>query len=76
MATRSSILACKIPWTKESHRLQSMRSQRVEHDRVTEQALSQLLQDGREHNKISEFHEDGLIDTLIYCFFLIRNNAV
>ena len=32
MATHSSILAWKIPWTEESGRLQSMRSQRVEHD--------------------------------------------
>lgn len=47
----------------------------VEHDRVTEQALSQLLQDGREHDKISEFYEHGITDTLIYCF-LIRNNAM
>ena len=32
MATRSSILAQKIPWTEEPGRLQSMGSQRVEHD--------------------------------------------
>ena len=35
MATRSSILAQKIPWTEEPGRLQSMGSQRVEHDWVT-----------------------------------------
>ena len=29
MATHSRILAWKIPWTEESGRLQSMRSQRV-----------------------------------------------
>ena len=29
MATHSSILAWKIPWTEESGRLQSMRSKRV-----------------------------------------------
>ena len=29
MANYSSILACKIPWTEEPGRLQSMRSQRV-----------------------------------------------
>ena len=34
MATRSSILAWKIPWTKEPGRLQSMGSQRVGHDWV------------------------------------------
>ena len=32
MATHSSTLACKIPWTEESCRLQSMGSQRVGHD--------------------------------------------
>ena len=31
MATHSSILAWKIPWTEESGRLQSMGSQRVTH---------------------------------------------
>ena len=32
MATHSSILAEKIPWTKEPGRLQSIGSQRVGHD--------------------------------------------
>ena len=32
MATHSSILAWKIPWTEEPGGLQSMRSQRVGHD--------------------------------------------
>ena len=32
MATHSSILARKIPWTEEPGRLQSMESQRVGHD--------------------------------------------
>ena len=32
MATCSSILAWKIPWTEEPDRLQSMGSQRVSHD--------------------------------------------
>ena len=31
MATRSSILAWRIPWTKETGGLQSMGSQRVRH---------------------------------------------
>ena len=35
MATHSSILAWKIPWTEESGRLQSMASQRVGHDWAT-----------------------------------------
>ena len=32
MATHSSILAWKMPWTEEPSRLQSMGSQRVGHD--------------------------------------------
>ena len=32
IATHSSILAWKIPWTEEPRRLQSMGSQRVGHD--------------------------------------------
>ena len=32
MATHSSVLAWKIPWTEEPGRLQSMGSQRVGHD--------------------------------------------
>ena len=35
MATHSSILAWKIPWTEEPGRLQSMGSQRVGHDLAT-----------------------------------------
>ena len=36
MATHSSILAWKIPWTEESGRLQSVGSHRVRHDWTTE----------------------------------------
>ena len=32
MATHSSTLAWKIPWMEETHRLQSMGSQKVRHD--------------------------------------------
>jgi len=32
MATRSSILALKIPWTEEAGGLESMGSQKVGHD--------------------------------------------
>ena len=39
MATHSSILAWKIPWTKEPARLQSVGSQRVRHVLVTKHAL-------------------------------------
>jgi len=32
MATHSSVLAWRIPWTEEAGRLQSMESQRVRHN--------------------------------------------
>ena len=35
MASHSSTLAWKIPWTEEPGRLQSMQSRRVRHDSVT-----------------------------------------
>ena len=35
MATHSSVLAWRIPWTEEPGRLQSVGSQRVGHDWVT-----------------------------------------
>ena len=35
IATQSSILAWRIPWTEEPGGLKSMRLQRVRHDRVT-----------------------------------------
>ena len=40
MATHSSILAWRIPWTEELGRLQSTGSQRVGHDWVTSLSLS------------------------------------
>ena len=42
MATHSSTLAWKIPWTEEPGRLQSMGSQRVRHDWVTSLHASTL----------------------------------
>ena len=39
MATQSSTLAWKIPWTEEPRRLQSMGSQRVGHDWVTSEVI-------------------------------------
>ena len=38
MATHSSILAWRVPWTEKHGGLQSMASQRVGHDRVTKRA--------------------------------------
>ena len=35
IASHSSIRACRIPWTEEPGRIQSMGLQRVRHDRAT-----------------------------------------
>ena len=43
MATHSSILAQRIPWTEEPDRLQSMGLQRVGHGRVTSPTLMILI---------------------------------
>ena len=48
MATHSSILALKIPWTEESGRLQSLGSQRLGHDWATSFTSLYLL-DSRIH---------------------------
>ena len=46
MATHSSILAWKIPWTKEPGRLQSIESQRVRHDWVTKYNITHQKRKG------------------------------
>ena len=46
MATHSTILAWKIPWTEEPSRLQSMGLQRVGHDRATSLSLSGIFKPG------------------------------
>ena len=43
MAIHSSILARKIPWTKEPGEIQSTGSQRVGHDKAIEHAHTTLL---------------------------------
>ena len=42
MATHPSFLAWEIPWTEEPGMLQSIRSQRVRHDLVTETQTTTL----------------------------------
>ena len=55
MKTYSSILAWEIPWTEEPGQLQSMRSQRIRHDWVTE------------HKEIWVSHTiDGYISGFLY----------
>ena len=40
MAIRPSTVACKIPWTEEPGKLQSMGSQRVGHDCATNHIIT------------------------------------
>ena len=47
MATHSSILAWKIPWTEEPGSLQSMGLQRVRHDRVTNTFTVRVLKSNK-----------------------------
>ena len=49
MATHSSTLAWKIPWTEEPARLQSMGSQRVRHDWATSLSLLNGLRESSEN---------------------------
>ena len=45
VTTHSSILAWRIPWTEEPGRLQSMGSQRVRHNLVTEQGSVEFFRE-------------------------------
>ena len=49
MATHSSILAWKIPWTEELGGLQSIGSHRIGHDRATEHINANLY-----HHQMAE----------------------
>ena len=55
MATHSSILAWRIPWTEEPGRLQSMGSQRVRHAWTTFIHVTSL-HDGKEHQEENIHH--------------------
>ena len=77
MATHSSILAWKIPWTEEPGRLQSTGSQRVEHDWATSISLSLSLslkvvghhafQEASQFGHILLFSDFGKF-CLLFCF--------
>ena len=45
MATHSSILAWRIPWTEEPSGLQAVGSQRVRHDQLTNATTAMLCKD-------------------------------
>ena len=51
MATYSSILAWRIPWTEEPDRLPSIESQRVGHDSTSEHALTYFTTITKERGK-------------------------
>ena len=57
MATHSSTLACKIPWTEEPRRLQSMGSQRVTTEPL--HFISKAIISGRKH-PLPQAHEANL----------------
>ena len=63
MAIHPSILAWKIPWTEESSGLQSMGSQRVRHDLVTEHAFLKNL----------SWICCNIVSVLRFCFLAIRH---
>ena len=59
MATHSSIFAWEIPWTEEPGQLQSIGSQRVRHDLVTEQQLQRSESNGFESDFGSQWEALG-----------------
>ena len=65
MATHSSTLAWKIPWTEEPGRLQSMGSQRVGHDWVTSLLFSGLR----------IWNLNSVLRNSIYSFFTAPNRV-
>ena len=66
MATHSSILAWKMPWTEEPGRLWSMGSQRVGHDWETSLSLSLI--------HLSNFHSPGFETNYLSDFSTVVNN--
>ena len=74
MATHTSTLAWRIPWTEEQDRLQSMESQRVRHDCATNFHFSQLLlqvsEDKEGEELPEETHHGTLLIWLHSCLFL------
>ena len=64
MATHSSTLAWKIPWTEEPGRLQSMGSLRVRHDWVTMVKNPPAMQEPQEMQLWSLGWEDPLVEEM------------
>ena len=65
MATHSSILAWRIPWTEEPGRLQSMESQRVRYDLPTEYACVQFSHSVVKQSNFSDLHKMQTLPSLM-----------
>ena len=59
MATHSSILAWRIPWTEEPGGLQSTRSQRVGHDGAASQISYKLRRAAASSWEVEAFQAEG-----------------
>ena len=58
MATHSSILACRIPWSEEPGRLQYLGLHRVRHDLVTTPPQLEMVSKlAMKNSNFSEFYE-------------------
>ena len=71
MATHSSILAWKIPWTEEPGGLQSTGSQRVGHDWAANSMYISLNLVLREDKAIFLFLSSGIL-LLLFCLFSLK----
>ena len=72
MATHSTNLAWKLPWTEEADGLQYMRSQRVEHNWVTERAHTHAWARKLHFLKFNYFHCPLTGALLILSLFLYK----
>ena len=70
MATHSSILAWKIPWTEEPGGLQSMGLQRVRHNLATEHSRLQVTQHKHTSSNHNKFYSSLL--TLVQSLSCLR----
>ena len=60
MATHSSILAWRIPWTEESGGLQSVGSQRVRHNRATNTSHKYLGTQSNKYKNRCKIQDTGM----------------
>ena len=74
MATHSSILAWRIPWTEEPGRLQSMGSQRVRHKRqIFTFTFSQALLGTQKDCQKAQFRKKEIIFKIVIGIWLLYN---